>query len=1805
MPINVGNFYIRQPRVSSINAITTKVPPSSGTFSFINCFSISYIGSGLDCFLYVTGTKILTICNEDQNNSDNLNISTTGLKISEVINKISQNTNYTVNILTTKLEEDAYFETVLKTNIKNNQKIIKYNSEKEYSVEVLKKGNLGSAKVNIKTENLTYDSQLRKWVVDEGFIFDQVGVNVPSNGITSVGSDGLKLNFKKADNENSLDLENLIIYNDIELIRSVDQDINNISFEIAPLIKYGGILEKLVVNQIPSGSSYGISWSEDTNFLAVSHANFPYLTIYQRQLDSFIRLDSSSNLSPGIAKDTKFSHDGNYLAVCYDFYPYLDIYKKDENTFIKINSLNQLPPSSVNSIAWDKTGTKLILGLESDPFTIAYNRFNDTFTLDTSLNFNLKSKVNRIFWSDLGNYLIFSTDLYPFLSIFYVENNNFSLISVDPPENSLASAKMDSSEKYLVCVLKNYPFLEIYKRSDNFFSKINRPYLLPNSECLDCSWSPDGTILSVTQVNSPKIINYKVILDFFEKIDNIEDFPATLSRSLAWSPNGNYLALTQNSNPNILIYKFYGDFKLYLNQNLIKEGKNYFIDYGTAPELIASNEEPYIFSITNNVLKVRWNSESIQNFTFETRSYSSEELALAINSKAVNFKAKVIEGDQNKKIVLIGNKGSSYHQLRIENGSANSVLGFNNLQSKKGSGFSQLTFLNYIEDELISSSIETDNFTLSGFSNLLGNNPFLGIYLDSVSLSENNEYKIKDKDFVVDESGNINLISKIEEKNLLGNVLKLDTELFPSDYTLYKDGLPLVENVDYTINLQGGWINLEEGALPGSIFEIDYVNAILGKIEKEVIVGEQAKLIGSNSGSFFFGNKNIFKIKINNQPEQIFILPELGSVTTNALALLINQTAVNFKCYICNNKLEIRTNSYGPKSNITITDGSANEILGFNNFQATSGIGALGGETSLEVKNPPLEIVSFTAPEGGDTIIIKNNDIRSRYNENSVIKLIDDYYIIKESFLETKANLISPIGGPFTILQDSNDIFKFIVDDEDETVVTFEEGFDIPISNLVDAINEVRPLTAKLLILNGAERIQLIGNTSIKVTNGSANRTFGFEDDSFDSSIPDSYLKILGKFKSTYVAPETYTTINVISFNPFYVEKIPSAKGSNILKLYGDLTSIFNLNKLIRINNFVYKIISSSLNGDYTEVVLHQRLDINVLEDTLIFLSDEVIYEEGNVNIKVNNLIYTDLPFYLYKNNNLLVLDQDYSATETGEIELSEGISFGDIFKFEYTARRFCKIEDVIKCSYSYFYYLPRGANLKYSLSAINPDNFYVNVLHGSTILDRLISEVSSNLQSSLGSRSSGFPTGEVSETPNDESGVGTFEYVLGDLENKIDIALKIFSFYDNRLKFFEDEKLSINGFIVGAESGRVTSQQIIDSATKTAPQRLFPSPDNRPFEQRTEPLRVPALDGINKNDSLSDAQGISSSYLNLRLNQELSELNSEKDRLNILLGISNSSSTLDSTGDISSIRGETIILYVEASNSGSLVQRTVSIVLPTQRTSSIFGGSTITFNPTAEEVRDAINNAVDNNFSGLTVRPASVVSGRVRLTSSSSTVTKCCLVIQDTPNLGFGTGKQASIRSRHTLYTAGATYATIVPGTFSVHLNNTNSNSRRTNQNTLHNNQITNLEGQMQEWLTSFEQSFVEAKNEKMKVNIAKQESENFTNLTNTFLNLKFSDIFGSISNNSTIQNRITSINSRILEINRRLNELTSRISEIGTSLSRENLYNARFSWVILLADKSSGYYAKKEREINFEEKNKRTVSNNTEALNSLNLLV
>ena len=1327
-----------------------------------------------------------------------------------------------------------------------------------------------------------------------------------------------------------------------------------------------------------------------------------------------------------------------------------------------------------------------------------------------------------------------------------------------------------------------------YKRDDFNYNGANSRWVLNVGEIYDAQNVP---------------VNISGISDIGDQGVQAVFYPAddTINNDLNKTTTITDLFLTQSLNATSSQIVFQatpilvaGSLEVKLNGDLKTIEQDYTLDYGILPEVIATNHEPYIIPSDKNIFRIRHNSDSFQEFTIPAGTYYIKELAKIINISAINFQVVIYQNTDTKLnyFAVQGTKGTSYHQLRIEDGTINSVLGYLDYSSKIGDGVGLLKFLTKVTDELLTPTSSLNSFILSGTKSITGN-PFIGIDTDTFTLLENDIEKIKNKEYLVDSSGLVTLISVVDSESLAGGILTLDSALFPNDYSIYKNyDTLLVKDTDYTISTEAGWITLNTSAFPGDVYSINYKTEELGEINNEVLLGGKAFIIGTSTGPFTFENtNNTLIVEVNGQVESIVLTPNT-SIQPITIVNEINNSSINFESYVSLNKIALRTKYAGPKRTIKINNGSANTVLGFTNGQSTTGLGADGGDQSLNVKNTPMLLSGFVAPSAGNTIIIKNNDVLSRYPSGAIIKINSDFYEVKTSYLVTEANLIGTVGEPYSIIAGSNDTFIFTAEGILYTVI-FQAELKKTIYSLVNEINAVKQGSAEVFEINGSLKIKLKSKTSIIVGDGSANRTLGFSYNSEDTNDPDTYIVITGKFKNTYVTPALYTTIKPITFNKEIAVKTSQPQNSNSIIFEGDQTTNYILNTLIRFNNnYYYDVKGSSFDGTFTTVGLSAPLEIAIYPDTLTEYTTLPIVSEGEINFNTKFIPITDRDYTL-KKNDIILTSTEFQINNSGAIELTQGVAIGDTLIISYIARRFVNSSTTLSSTYTYFDYLQKGSSIQVTYSVENPDDFYIQVQYGTSLMSSFKKELEKRNSQIANSSSSGFPTGEIPVQDNSSSGNDSYPYRLAIIDEKIDLSLRWWSFFDTRLYNFEKERELIDGYIVGALDGRVTTTDIAD-AINMPPQRLFPKvPDDRPEDEQMSPYPIPVLYGLNQNDDGSPQGPVVNPIIPPIVSNELSNLNLEKSKLTSLLSIPVVTGTLFSTGTLNTSSGETLSLYVETQFGGSLIQTNVIVSL----------GSHAPQN--AAYIVTQINNAC----APLSIAPASVSGTAVLLTTKNAVgYSPCIYILSDAPHVGFGTGNSSAIRSRKPLWTSGYTYTTTVPGSISVHLDIISGNNIRNSGIPLHTSQQGFLQGQMDDWVSPFNTSYLLSKVEKDNVTLWLTSTNTCITDSTSFDNLKAvgQQPFTALDSDSVLNNRISYLNSRIVLLNQRLSDITARLAKIsigvtGNILDAEGLYDVRYTWLDVLDNKNNGLYKQRKVEIDNEIRNQKEAARNKDTLSSI----
>jgi WD40 repeat protein len=150
--------------------------------------------------------------------------------------------------------------------------------------------------------------------------------------------------------------------------------------------------------------------------------------------------------------------------------PFVTIYNRSGDTFTKItsgtgaNGMNTLPTGAGQQAKYNPDGTSLAVAHTTTPFVSIYNRSGDTYTKLTG-----GTGANGMNTLPTGN---------------------ATSVAWNPAGTSLAVGHATT------------PFVSIYNRSGDTFTKITNPTVLPTGTVNSIKWSPDGNTLYVSHSNS-------------------------------------------------------------------------------------------------------------------------------------------------------------------------------------------------------------------------------------------------------------------------------------------------------------------------------------------------------------------------------------------------------------------------------------------------------------------------------------------------------------------------------------------------------------------------------------------------------------------------------------------------------------------------------------------------------------------------------------------------------------------------------------------------------------------------------------------------------------------------------------------------------------------------------------------------------------------------------------------------------------------------------------------------------------------------------------------------------------------------------------------------------------------------------------------------------------------------------------------------------------------------------------------------------------------------------------------------------
>jgi hypothetical protein len=1030
-----------------------------------------------------------------------------------------------------------------------------------------------------------------------------------------------------------------------------------------------------------------------------------------------------------------------------------------------------------------------------------------------------------------------------------------------------------------------------------------------------------------------------------------------------------------------------------------------------------------------------------------------------------------------------------------------------------------------------------------------------GVITDSISVKRNGNPLTRNVDFVPrvttqyqDEDvgpGTIFFTKTYVDDAIAEYVLGVELSLLASDFIVKVNGVSLLA-AEYVVVFEAGFLNLNTRCFPGDVVTVTYRSKKFGSITDEIVAGTAGAITGITQEPFEIvaGVNDSFSVLVDNTFIENIILPVGSNVGfSDVISAYNSQTSFSLLTTSTDGlHLLVASRSGGPSSQIKILAGNANATLGFTSGQTSSGTGAVGGEFAFTLANAPVEVTSFSVPEGGDTFILRENNVAVDYPSGAIVKINAGLYIVDststtdEAFLYS-ANPSTPELPTFRIAADTNDIFIFSVDGTEHTVI-LTEG-EVLTQDIVDDINLIAGNVASAVLFNGTTKIKLASPTlgiggSVVIGNGTANQTLGFSAGAKDSGLTDTIVKIVGGFNVPYINPILYTTRTPVTFITETAQQEKTSLGVSSIFFNGvDVTAHYTQDVVLRINDALYTVVGSAFANNKTEVKVSTPLQDHLFTTDVISYTNRPVFTAGATVLSLTKAPILDLPIIVKDNGSTLTVDTDYTVSNDGRIRLVQPLTPSRSITATYTVFDNFPAGDLISLSYRFFSSVNEGSVVTGSYQYTSADQFFFDVVFQDALADVLIDKVKSDAQRAINPASSGFAVGAGAGNANSDGGSETPK--LTEYKSRYDdaIAKKVFDFYDARCKGFTDERKYYDGTIVGAVDGPVTEANIQDVINN--PTRLFPA-NYTP----TEPLRVPALDGVGLSDSGSGTGGVDvSQIITTYTSAESTDITNETTYINQILAIPTGTGPVSLTGTAVI----TTVLFYDGTGinpKNNVFSFDVNGVTKTVTFTASSAGTSTTLTTILSQINAVSASTAFNSSSRVQLQASSgLLIGNP--TGSANTV------------LGFTAGQTSTTREGSAAY---ASWRALVQDEI----------NQQTTELARLNSTAAALTIQLQEWVTPYDQSFDEAKARLVVVQqfITDTTSSQTQNTTDYNMNVQI---------NSNLTNRRDVTNpARQTKISTFAGTITARKAQITASLSREGLFDKRYSWLRFRALRTTG---------------------------------
>jgi len=307
---------------------------------------------------------------------------------------------------------------------------------------------------------------------------------------------------------------------------------------------------------LPAGTVNGVAYSPDGKWLAVASGSTPYLILYKRTGDVFLKQPDLDGKPTSDCYCVAFSPNGKYFTVGTSGSTTVH-YKIVDDVFTKLTRPVSYPSGTVYGADYSEDGTYLALSQSSSPYLVIYKIDDVVFTKLPDPETKPTAACHGIKFSHNGIYLAVSSDASPYMLVYKRTGDVFDKIS-NPASlptgdgNGLAWGKND---EYLAVAHEATPFVTIYKRTSDTFAKLANPSTLPTGNGFGAAFSKDGSYLVIAHAVTPFVTMYDRLNDTFSAMPDPITPPTDDAKCVTFGLDDLFLTIGHDGNPYISTYK--------------------------------------------------------------------------------------------------------------------------------------------------------------------------------------------------------------------------------------------------------------------------------------------------------------------------------------------------------------------------------------------------------------------------------------------------------------------------------------------------------------------------------------------------------------------------------------------------------------------------------------------------------------------------------------------------------------------------------------------------------------------------------------------------------------------------------------------------------------------------------------------------------------------------------------------------------------------------------------------------------------------------------------------------------------------------------------------------------------------------------------------------------------------------------------------------------------------------------------------------------------------------------------------------